>query len=84
MKLHEFSILLTDPAYSENIGYIVGEIYEFLEKEEFIVALAVAASDGCNILVHVGVEDVPVQDIRLKVIESFPKTSRPAGILMLL
>ena len=66
------------------IKYIVGEIYEFLEEQEFIVALAVAAPDGCNILVDIGVEGVPVEDIRLKVIESFPKTSRPDGILRLL
>ena len=84
MELHEFSILITDPDFVEEINYIVSEIYKFLEEQEFVVALAVAASDGCNIVVHVGVEGVPVEDIRLKVIESFPKTSRPAGILRLL
>lgn len=84
MELHEFSIVFTDPDFIEEINYIVGQIHEFLEKEELVEALSVGSSDGCTISVHVGVENVPVQDIRLKVIESFPKTSRPDGILRLL
>jgi hypothetical protein len=84
MELHEFSIVFTDPDFVEEIGYIKGEIYAFLEEQEFVEALSVSSSDGYTISVHVGVENVPVQDIRLKIIESFPKTSRPAGILRLL
>jgi hypothetical protein len=84
MELHEFSIVFTDPDFVEEIGYIKGEIYAFLEEQEFVEALSVSSSDGYTISVYVGVENVPVQDIRLKIIESFPKTSRPAGILRLL
>lgn len=84
MELHEFSIVFTDPDFVEEIGYIRGEIYAFLEEQEFVEALSVSSSDGYTISVYVGVENVPVEDIRLKVIESFPKTSRPAGILRLL
>lgn len=84
MELHEFSIVFTDPDFVEEIGYIRGEIYAFLEEQEFVEALSVSSSDGYTISVYVGVENVPVQDIRLKIIESFPKTSRPAGILRLL
>lgn len=84
MELHEFSIVFTDPDFVEEIGYIRGKIYEFLEEQEFVEALSVSSSDGYTISVYVGVENVPVQDIRLKIIESFPKTSRPAGILRLL
>lgn len=84
MELHEFTIVFTDPDFVEEIGYIRGEIYAFLEEQEFVEALSVSSSDGYTISVYVGVEGVPVEDIRLKVIESFPKTSRPAGILKLL
>lgn len=84
MELHEFTIVFTDPDFVEEIGYIRGEIYAFLEEQEFVEALSVSSSDGYTISVYVGVEGVPVEDIRLKVIESFPKTSRPAGILRLL
>lgn len=83
MEFHEFSILLTEPASFEELGDILGDMYKFLEKQESIVSIDVVASQGCNILLHVGVEDVPVQDIRLKVIESFSKTSRPADNFML-
>lgn len=84
MELHEFSIVFTDPDFVEEIGYVRGEIYAFLEEQEFVETLSVSSSDGYTISVYVGVENVPVQDIRLKVIESFPKTSRPDGILRLL
>lgn len=84
MELHEFSIVFTDPDFVEEIAYIKGEIYAFLEEQEFVETLSVSSSDAYTISVYVGVENVPVQDIRLKIIESFPKTSRPAGILKLL
>jgi hypothetical protein len=84
MQLHEFTIVFTDPDFIEEINYIAGQIYEFLEKEEIVQSLSVSSSDGYTISVYVGVENVPVQDVRRKVIESFPKTSRPAGILRLL
>jgi hypothetical protein len=84
MQLHEFTIVFTEPDYIDEIKYIRGKIYEFLEEQEFVEALSVSPSDGCTISVNVGVENVPVQDIRMKVIESFPRTSRPDGILRLL
>lgn len=83
MEFHKFSILLTEPASFEELGDILGVLYEFLEKEESIASIDVVASQGCNILLHVGAENVSADEIRLKVIESFSKTSRPADNFML-
>lgn len=83
MQFHEFSILITEPASFDELGDILGDIYKFLEKEESIVSIDVVASQGYSILLHIGVEDVSIQDIHLKVIESFANTSRPADNFML-
>lgn len=83
MQFHEFSILITEPASFDELGDILGDMYKFLEKEESIVSIDVVASQGYSILLHIGVEDVPFQDIQLKVIESFANTSRPADNFML-
>lgn len=83
MQFHEFSILLTEPASFEELGDILGDMYKFLEKQESLASIDVVASQGCNILLHVGVENVSADDVRLKIIESFSKTSRPADNFML-
>lgn len=84
-KVHEFTIVFTEPDYIDEVKYILGRIHDFLEEQEFVQSLSVGSSDdGGTIMVHIGADqNVPVQDVRLKVIESFPKTSRPAGILRL-
>lgn len=83
MQFHEFSILITEPASFDELGDILGDMYKFLEKEESIMSIDVVASQGYSILLHIGVEDVPIQDIQLKVIESFANTFRPADNFML-
>ena len=83
MEFHEFSILLTKPASFEEIGDILQGIYEFLEKEDSIVTLDAATSGESNISLFAGIEGATVDEVSLKVIESFSKTSRPADNFML-
>lgn len=84
MELHEFTIVFTDSDFVGEIKYIIRQIHDFLEKQEFIVSLSVGSSDDDSITVYIAADkNIPVQDIRRKVIESFPATSRPADILRL-
>jgi hypothetical protein len=84
MQFHEFSILITEPASFEELGDILGTMYNFLETQESIVSVDVVASQGYSLLLFIGAEeDVSFEDIQLKVIESFANTSRPADNFML-
>lgn len=83
MQFHEFSILLTEPASFEEIGDILGGIYKFLEKEDSIATLDAATAGESNISLFVGTEDATVDEVRLKIIESFSKTSRSADNFIL-
>lgn len=83
MQYHQFSILMTERASLEEFGNIIGEIYKVLEKEESLVTIDVVASEGCVILLNIGFQDISVDDIRLKVIESFGNTSLSADNFML-
>lgn len=84
MQYHKFSILITEPASFDELGNILGDMYNFFETQESIVSVDVVASQGYSILLHIGVpEEVSFQDVQLKVIESFANTSRPADNFML-
>lgn len=85
MKIHEFTIVFIEPDYMDEIKYIIGRIHDFLEEQEFVESLSVGSSDDGTIMIYIGADkNVPVQDIRRKVLESLPESSlRPDGILKL-